>query len=302
MYQENYDDFDDNYDDPDAYGESYSDDPEAYSSDYYEDDYGADDGDAEEWPVYPEPGASPPRAYYSLNQPPHRYSDSREPSQPPPGSFLTGAPGPGCIAVVTIVVCLSMAVFLLRLAAGIQLPNLAAIVDPAAAATASAQPVPQPQAAPLVSSEAGNTPCEVSSLFPEKVLRWCGLITFYAKHNDLSPDLVAALVWLESGGDELAYSRSGAVGLMQVMPSDGLAASFMCVNGPCFADRPTTTELQNPEFNIAWGTRFLAGLLRRHGDVREALRRYGPMDVGFSYADKVLGLFERYKTPAPAVP
>jgi len=144
------------------------------------------------------------------------------------------------------------------------------------------------------SPEAAESACEVSGLFPQKVLRWCNLISFYARKQNLDPDLVAALVWLESGGNEIAYSKSGAVGLMQVMPNDGLAAAFMCVNGPCFADRPSTTELQNPEFNLKYGTRMLARLLNKHGNLREALKSYGPMNVGYYYADKVLGLLSQY--------
>ncbi len=136
--------------------------------------------------------------------------------------------------------------------------------------------------------------CAVSNRFPPAVLQWCGLITRYANKRGLPSDLVAALIWQESGGDPLAYSGSGAVGLMQVMPRDGLAASFTCVNGPCFSSRPTTRELQDPEYNIAFGTRLLAGLLGRHGDIREALRFYGPNNVGYYYADKVFGLFQRY--------
>jgi len=136
--------------------------------------------------------------------------------------------------------------------------------------------------------------CAVSSRFPPVILQWCELITRYADKRGLPPDLVAALIWQESGGDPLAYSRSGAVGLMQVMPRDGLAASFTCINGPCFGSRPTTQELQDPEYNIAYGTKLLAGLLGRHGDLREALKFYGPKDVGYYYADKVFGLFRRY--------
>lgn len=198
-------------------------------------------------------------------------------------------PSPGCIAIVTLFVCLCLALFLLRAAA--QLPSLSAAADEVhAVQTAASQ-----QAEGLPVQSANNLECQVSSLFPEKVTRWCGLITFYAQKHGLNPDLVAALIWLESGGDENAYSRSGAVGLMQVMPRDGLAASFMCINGPCFSDRPSSEELMNPEFNIAYGTRMLASLLKRHGNLREALKSYGPMNSGYTYADKVLGLFERYR-------
>ncbi len=136
--------------------------------------------------------------------------------------------------------------------------------------------------------------CAVSERFPTKVLQWCELITRYADQHGLPPDLVAALIWQESGGNPVAYSKSGAVGLMQVMPRDGLAASFTCVNGPCFSSRPTTEQLQDPEFNVSYGTKMLAGLVKRNGDLREALKSYGPMNVGYYYADKVLGLFQRY--------
>ncbi len=136
--------------------------------------------------------------------------------------------------------------------------------------------------------------CDVSAAFPVEVTQWCEWITHYSAKHGLPADLVASVVWLESGGNPGAYSRSGAVGLMQVMPRDGIAASFMCVNGPCFTDRPSSAELYDPEFNIKFGTRMLAGLLTRNGSYREALKAYGPMDAGYSYADKVLSIYERH--------
>ncbi len=139
-----------------------------------------------------------------------------------------------------------------------------------------------------------NIECQVSSSFPESILQWCELITLYAEKRGLEPDLVAALIWQESGGKPQAYSSSGAVGLMQIMPNDGLAASFMCVNGPCFSNRPSIKELEDPEFNISYGTKMLAGLQVRTGDLREALKSYGPMNVGYYYADKVIGIYQRY--------
>lgn len=135
--------------------------------------------------------------------------------------------------------------------------------------------------------------CRVSNLFPEGILQWCDLITRYADQHELEPDLIASVMLQESGGQPQAYSHSGAVGLMQVMPRDGIAQKFMCKNGPCFSSRPTISELEDPEFNIAYGTRMLSGLNSRFGSIRDALKSYGPMDVGYSYADKVLAIFER---------
>ena len=116
----------------------------------------------------------------------------------------------------------------------------------------------------------------------------------HASRNQLDPNLIAAIIWQESGGNPRAYSKSGAVGLMQVMPRDGIAATFQCINGPCFTNRPTISELQKPNFNIKYGTGMIIGLLQKHGSLREALKFYGPMNVEYYYADKVLKIYQAY--------
>jgi soluble lytic murein transglycosylase-like protein len=142
-------------------------------------------------------------------------------------------------------------------------------------------------------SASETTSCSLAASYPESVRKWCGLIESYSSKSSLDANLVAAVILQESGGNPDAYSHSGAVGLMQVMPRDGLAGNFMCVNGPCFASRPSMNELYDPEFNIAYGSRFLAGLNQKYGDIREALIAYGPKDVGSSYADAVLAVYNR---------
>jgi soluble lytic murein transglycosylase-like protein len=137
--------------------------------------------------------------------------------------------------------------------------------------------------------------CAISSSFPESIQQWCGSIERYARQNGLDPNLVSAVMLQESAGKADAYSKSGAVGLLQVMPRDGIASSFTCPNGPCFANRPSIQELMDPEYNIAYGTQMLAGLLSRYGDIREALKAYGPKDVGYYYADIVLGIFNNHQ-------
>jgi soluble lytic murein transglycosylase-like protein len=137
--------------------------------------------------------------------------------------------------------------------------------------------------------------CSLPSSYPPAIQQWCQAIEISAQKAGLPANLIAAVVLQESGGDPLAYSHSGAVGLMQVMPRDGLAADFMCINGPCFASRPTIAELQDPEFNLAYGSRMLANLYAKHGTYREALFRYGPMDMGYRYADLVLKIWENYQ-------
>lgn len=137
-----------------------------------------------------------------------------------------------------------------------------------------------------------QTKCKLNNSFPQDVRQWCTQIMRHSAKNNLDPNLIAALIWQESGGNPTAYSKSGAVGLMQVMPRDGIAASFQCINGPCFTNRPTISELEKPNFNIKYGSGILAGLFHKYGDMREALKYYGPMNVGYYYADKVLGIFQ----------
>lgn len=140
-----------------------------------------------------------------------------------------------------------------------------------------------------------NLDCTISSTYPESVRQWCALIERYARENSVDPNLISAVMLQESAGKPDAYSKSGAVGLMQVMPRDGKAANFQCKNGPCFSTRPSMEELFDPEYNVAYGTRMLAELIQHYGDVREALRAYGPMDVGYYYADLVMGTMTSYR-------
>lgn len=139
-----------------------------------------------------------------------------------------------------------------------------------------------------------ENPCSLAASYPEAIHPWCGWIEKYSRGSGFDPNLIAAVMLQESGGNPRAYSKSGAVGLMQVMPRDGIAASFMCPNGACFTSRPNMDELFDPEFNISYGVAMLAGLVNKYGNVRDALKAYGPMDVGYDYADLVLNIYQNY--------
>ncbi len=141
----------------------------------------------------------------------------------------------------------------------------------------------------------GDQRCHLPPSYPEDIQRWCSIIEAAADQTGVPSSLIAAVMLQESGGEPLSYSSSGAVGLMQVMPRDGLASAFMCVNGPCFASRPTIEELQDPALNVAYGSQLLADLYAKHGSYREALFRYGPIDMGYYYADLVLNIWGNYQ-------
>lgn len=145
---------------------------------------------------------------------------------------------------------------------------------------------------PKTSGQAG---CTISGAYPDTIQQWCAQIVRYASENGVDPNLISAVMLTESAGNANAYSKNGAVGLLQVMPRDGLAADFMCPDGPCFSDRPSTQQLFDPDFNISYGTGMLAKLMGRYGDLREALKAYGPKDVGYYYADSVISTLNSYR-------
>jgi hypothetical protein len=273
VLDEDWVEFEDEYDATDQRWAGYTDSPEETDLDFegeiFEDEWGK-----------PDPGSGG-----------FSYMAAPEPR---------GRLGLGFVMTCALIVGVSLSLVLYKATAGATFP---ALIASSAGEVAQTSDTFQSQADE--DGSVSNSPgaldgmCAVSDRYPAAILQWCGLITHYANKHGIPPDLIASLIWQESGGNPAAYSRSGAVGLMQVMPRDGLAASFMCKNGPCFSTRPTIEQLKDPEFNIAYGTRMLANLLARSGSFREALRSYGPMNVGYYYADKVMGLFQTYGKSSP---
>lgn len=139
------------------------------------------------------------------------------------------------------------------------------------------------------------TTCSLPASYGEPILQWCDLIEKWGRERGIDPKLIAALITQESGGDAQIISSWGAVGLMQIMASDGIAGTVTNDAGvPYFSHRPTTAELMDPDFNIQYGTQMLLekGVLT---DPKEALRLYGPasdtLDYPYYYADKVLSIY-----------
>lgn len=95
---------------------------------------------------------------------------------------------------------------------------------------------------------------------------WYFLASAIAPQYGLPPELVCAIIAVESGGNPDALSKAGAVGLMQVMPREA---------GEMFRDRPQTIWLKHPAVNIAVGCEILRSYLKYYGyDVERGIMAY----------------------------
>jgi soluble lytic murein transglycosylase-like protein len=90
-----------------------------------------------------------------------------------------------------------------------------------------------------------------------------------ARAQNLDPNLVVAVIEVESAGYHLAVSHVGAMGLMQLLPSTGKElADHMSIEwkGP--------DTLFDPIINVKLGTAYLRQLADRFGSVNTALAAY----------------------------
>lgn len=125
--------------------------------------------------------------------------------------------------------------------------------------------------------------------------RFAVKIAAVARSQDLPEGLIHAVIATESAYDPNAVSRTGAVGLMQLMPET--------------AQRYGVTNRNDPVENLSGGARYLKDLLKRFGNNLElalagynagggAVEKYGnkipPYTETQSYVRKVIKLYEQY--------
>ncbi len=127
-------------------------------------------------------------------------------SAPSPEQTTASSPG-GCLSGLLLpplaVVCVGTLLAFLTL--GSTLDALPAAGTPGAPLAEAAVATPQAQAV-------------LSTVFTREVQYWAASIQVWAWEAGLDPDLAATVMQIESCGDPLARSRSGAMGLFQVMP------------------------------------------------------------------------------------
>ena len=104
-----------------------------------------------------------------------------------------------------------------------------------------------------------------------------------ATRQGLSPEIVLAVIQVESGFDRFAISSVGAQGLMQVMPFWKNEIG-----------RPGD-NLTKVDTNLRYGTTILSYYLEKEdGDLSRALARYNGSTGKTWYPERVFNAFERY--------
>lgn len=136
------------------------------------------------------------------------------------------------------------------------LPPLAVIFIAALLAALSLNTPTQTSALPIIQPTSSTG---ISPIFTREIQHWRDNILRWANASSLDPNLVATIMQIESCGDPRALSRSGAMGLFQVMPFH----FYFGENG------------FDPETNALRGLNYLARSLQTaDGDARLALAGY----------------------------
>lgn len=158
--------------------------------------------------------------------------------------------------------------------------------------------VPAPTVAPtvapaeetLVAPTSAGSDWSLRGLWPSGITRWESLLMAAARHYWINTDLLAAVMLIESGGNDRARSSAGAIGLMQIMPNYHSCATW------------------DPAGNIDCGASILAVAIQRHGGAwRPALAEYyaGPTGAaagrGDAYASNVLAAYTAALAAADAL-
>ncbi|MFO1401012.1 MAG: lytic transglycosylase domain-containing protein [Steroidobacteraceae bacterium] len=134
----------------------------------------------------------------------------------------------------------------------------------------------------------------------QRAARFERIIKQASRATRVAPELLRAVIVVESGFNERARSRRGARGLMQLMPET--------------ARRYGAANAYDPEQNVRAGARYLRDLIRRYADDLElvlaaynageaAVDRHGgripPYAETQAYVPRVLGIYSRLRDLNP---
>lgn len=138
----------------------------------------------------------------------------------------------------------------------------------------------------------------IERIYSSRAKKFDAYIERWSTYYNVDPNLIRAIIHVESGFNPNAVSRKGARGLMQLMPKT--------------AEELGVKDAHHPADNIKGGVKYFSDLMRRFkGDVRLALAAYnaGPESVyqygglppfreTIEYVRKVLLLHKKYRKRA----
>ncbi|ANR77071.1 lytic murein transglycosylase [Kosakonia sacchari] len=94
----------------------------------------------------------------------------------------------------------------------------------------------------------------------KRAMQWMPITEKAGAAWGVSPQLITAMIAVESGGNPNLVSKSNAVGLMQLKASTAGREVYRHMG---WSGQPSTSELKNPERNISMGAAYLSIL--EHG-------------------------------------
>lgn len=102
-----------------------------------------------------------------------------------------------------------------------------------------------------------------------------------AEFFEVDPFLVLSIVQIESNFKQGAFSKKGAVGLMQIMPE-----TAMWANEESGLNKHPNSYIDDPKENILLGTWYLSYLMERYdGDIVKSIAAY---NAGLGHVDRWL--------------
>ena len=146
-----------------------------------------------------------------------------------------------------------------------------------------------------VADRAAEAPRETTA---QKRARYLPHVIAASLASKVEPALIEAIITAESAFNPLAVSKTGAVGLMQLMPAT--------------AERFGVKDRWDPAQNILGGTKYLNFLLHKFGDTKLAIAAYNagegnvkkhrnkipPFSETQAYVPRVLAYYTRYRSEA----
>ena len=89
----------------------------------------------------------------------------------------------------------------------------------------------------------------------KRAMQWMPISEKAGAAWGVDPQLITAIIAIESGGNPAVVSKSGAVGLMQLKPSTSGRDVYRRMG---WRGEPSVSELKNPERNISMGAAYLS--------------------------------------------